>query len=97
MPVLTPGVKLLVVTLQQMAAVCKPDGKLILLQHGKASWSWLNQSLDQGAQAHFAKWGCWWNRDILQLVYEVQHVLTCHLSSAYGKSRAQCTSNVVSS
>lgn len=56
--------------LQQMAAVCKPGGQLILLQHGKASWGWLNHRLDDEAQAHFAKWGCWWNRDILQLVHE---------------------------
>lgn len=54
-----------------MAAVCKPGGQLILLQHGKASWGWLNNRLDDAAQAHFAKWGCWWNRDILQLVHEV--------------------------
>ncbi|KAL0055169.1 hypothetical protein WJX82_008122 [Trebouxia sp. C0006] len=56
--------------LQQMAAVCKPGGQLILLQHGKASWEWLNHRLDDEAPAHFAKWGCWWNRDILQLVHE---------------------------
>ena len=56
---------------QQMAAVCKPGGQLLLLQHGKASWSWLNHKLDDEAPAHFAKWGCWWNRDILQLVHEV--------------------------
>jgi len=55
-----------------MAAVCKPGGQLILLQHGKASWGWLNHRLDDEAQAHFAKWGCWWNRDILQLVHEVK-------------------------
>ncbi len=55
-----------------MAAVCKPGGQLILLQHGKASWDWLNHRLDDEAQAHFVKWGCWWNRDILQLVHEVR-------------------------
>ena len=58
--------------MQQMAAVCKPGGQLILLQHGKASWEWLNHRLDDEAPAHFAKWGCWWNRDILQLVHEVK-------------------------
>ncbi|KAA6425558.1 hypothetical protein WJX79_010598 [Trebouxia sp. C0005] len=61
--------------LQQMAAVCKPGGQLILLQHGKASWGWLNHRLDDEAQAHFAKWGCWWNRDILQLVHEARLIV----------------------
>ena len=72
---------MLVVTLQQMAAVCKPEGKLILLEHGKASWDFLNSSLDQGAQEHFAKWGCWWNRDILRLVNEVR---TCRGAMSLG-------------
>lgn len=54
-----------------MAAVCKPGGQLILLQHGRAKWGWLNRTLDEEAPAHFAKWGCWWNRDILELVHEV--------------------------
>lgn len=73
--------------LQQMAAVCKPEGKLILLEHGKASWDFLNSSLDQGAQGHFAKWGCWWNRDILQLVneagLEVQSCSRWHFGTTY--------------
>ena len=68
------------VILQQMAAVCNPTGKLILLEHGKASWDWLNSSLDKGAQEHFAKWGCWWNRDILQLVKEVGYARAQYLA-----------------
>ena len=59
------------VNLQQMAAVCKPGGQIILLQHGKASWDWLNHRLDDEAHAHYVKWGCWWNRDILQIVQQV--------------------------
>ena len=59
------------VNLQQMAAVCKPGGQIILLQHGKATWNWLNHRLDDEAPAHYAKWGCWWNRDILQIVGKV--------------------------
>lgn len=57
--------------LQQMAAACKLGGQLILLQHGKGSWEWLNRRLDLEAEAHHTKWGCWWNRDILQLVQQV--------------------------
>lgn len=59
------------VNLQQMAAVCKPSGQIILLQHGKATWDWLNQRLDDEAPAHHLKWGCWWNRDILQIAEQV--------------------------
>ena len=63
--------QMLACAMQQMAAVCKPGGQIILLQHGKATWDWLNQRLDDEAPAHHVKWGCWWNRDILQLVEQV--------------------------
>lgn len=73
--------------LKQMAAVCKPGGQLILLQHGRAKWGWLNRTLDEEAPAHFAKWGCWWNRDILELVHEAGlEVDSCsrwHFGSTY--------------
>ena len=53
-----------------MAKACKPGGQIILIEHGRASWDWLNKALDKDAERHFERWGCWWNRDISGLVEE---------------------------
>lgn len=57
---------------QEMARVCKPDGRILLLEHGRASADWLNGILDKGEQRHLKKWGCQWNRDIEDLVAQVR-------------------------
>jgi methyltransferase OMS1 len=56
--------------LRQAASLCKPDGQILLLQHGRSSWDWWNQQLDTGAQRHKQKWGCYWNRDIERICAE---------------------------
>ncbi len=61
--------------LQEAARVVKPGGKIVLLEHGRrhqGDWMSINKRLDEGAPNHKRKWGCWWNRDILSLVYEVR-------------------------
>ncbi|KNH09440.1 hypothetical protein XU18_0125 [Perkinsela sp. CCAP 1560/4] len=54
--------------LREMSRVCKPEGKLLLLEHGKGNKSWLNNYLDKMAPSHALNWGCWWNRDIQRMV-----------------------------
>jgi methyltransferase OMS1 len=51
--------------LSKMAEVVKPgSGRVILLEHGRSSYSLVNSLLDKHATNHFMKYGCWWNRDI---------------------------------
>lgn len=59
------------VLLANMAAVVKPDsGRIILLEHGRGWYDWINTKLDQFALPHFQRYGCWWNRDIEGIVRE---------------------------
>lgn len=75
------------VCVQEMAKVVAPGGKLLLLQHGRSSWDFINRILDQEAEPHKAKWGCSWNRDILGLVkeagLEVESVQRWHFGTTY--------------
>lgn len=50
--------------LLEMSRVCKPDGEILLLEHGRGTWSRVNMQLDKWAPRHARSWGCWWNRDI---------------------------------
>lgn len=55
--------------LANMAAVVRPgSGRIYLLEHGRGSYGWLNSLLDKFAPGHFRKYGCWWNRDIEEIV-----------------------------
>ncbi|KAL0265057.1 hypothetical protein SLS55_001015 [Diplodia seriata] len=54
--------------LQRMDEVLKRDGRILLLEHGKASHDWLNTFLDKAAPGHADKHGCWWNKDIGAIV-----------------------------
>ncbi len=61
--------------LKQAAKLLKPDGKILLIEHGRSYYAWLNNNLDKGCQRHREKWGCFWNRDIMAIVKEVRHDL----------------------
>ena len=51
--------------LKNMASVLKPEtGRIVLLEHGRGWLGLVNGLLDRNATKHFAKYGCWWNRDI---------------------------------
>ncbi|KAF9875987.1 hypothetical protein CkaCkLH20_06433 [Colletotrichum karsti] len=60
---------------QNLASVVKPDtGKIILLEHGRGWLGVLNGLLDWSAASHFEKYGCWWNRDIAQIVEDAAKI-----------------------
>lgn len=55
--------------LVNMAAALRPgSGRIYLLEHGRGSYGWLNRLLDRFAPSHFERYGCWWNRDIEDMV-----------------------------
>ena len=55
--------------LQEMKRVCRPDGSILLLEHGHSSLPWLADFQDRNEYRHYQEHaGCRWNQDPLDLV-----------------------------
>ncbi|PVH83123.1 S-adenosyl-L-methionine-dependent methyltransferase [Cadophora sp. DSE1049] len=50
--------------------VKEDEGRILLLEHGRGKWEWLNKYLDRSAEGHAKLYGCWWNRDMRSIVEE---------------------------
>ncbi|KAI9815291.1 MAG: hypothetical protein M1827_002771 [Pycnora praestabilis] len=50
--------------------VNQKHGQILLLEHGRSHYTWLNRILDNLAPTHADKHGCWWNKDIGAIVSE---------------------------
>ncbi|KAI2793175.1 hypothetical protein POX_b03225 [Penicillium oxalicum] len=60
-----------VATLRHLGAITEPArGRILLLEHGRSHYDWLNRILDNLAPSHADRHGCWWNRDIGAIVRE---------------------------
>lgn len=59
--------------LRNMAAhldLSNPEARILLLEHGRSDYEWMNNILDNSAAKHAEIHGCWYNRDIGSLVSE---------------------------
>jgi len=55
--------------LMHLGTLAHPDrGRILLLEHGRSHYDWLNNILDKMAAERADKQGCWWNRDIEQII-----------------------------
>lgn len=55
--------------LQEMKRVCRPNGLILLLEHGHSSLPWLANFQDRNEYQHYQDHaGCRWNQDPLDLV-----------------------------
>ncbi len=56
-----------IAALQEMSRVCKPGGKILLMEHGRSCWGWLARWQDRREYQHAKQVGCHWNREPLEL------------------------------
>lgn len=59
-----------VTALQEMSRVCKPDGRILLLEHGRSSNRLIGWVQDKRADKHVQQFGCRWNRHPVELARE---------------------------
>ncbi|OBT45962.1 hypothetical protein VE00_03781 [Pseudogymnoascus sp. WSF 3629] len=58
--------------LLNLASHLAPGGRILLLEHGRGYWGWLNNILDSLAPGHAERFGCWWNREVGGILEEVE-------------------------
>jgi ubiquinone/menaquinone biosynthesis C-methylase UbiE len=57
-----------VTALEEMRRVCRTEGKILLLEHGRSDRAWLGRWQDRHADQFARPLGCHWNREPLELV-----------------------------
>lgn len=57
-----------VIALREMQRVCRPDGQILLLEHGRSDNRAIARFQDWRADAHYENEGCRWNQDPVELV-----------------------------
>jgi len=77
-----------VAVLKELQRICKDDGKILLLEHGRTkTYEGLSKYLDSNAERHAKNWGCVWNRDIDDILsmagMEVESLTTWHFGTTY--------------
>lgn len=73
--------------LKNMASLLKPDGRIVLLEHGRSKWDFINNHLDFKSEKRMKTWACRWNLDIGEIVDEAGLDITyekrVHLSTTW--------------
>ncbi len=74
--------------LMHLGTLTHPErGRVLLLEHGRSYYDWLNNILDKMAAERADKQGCWWNRDIEQIVEDsglvVERMRRKHFGTLY--------------
>ncbi len=54
--------------ISEMVRVCKPNGKVLFLEHGLSRFGWINRQLDRRADVHLQDFGCQLNLDMEALI-----------------------------
>lgn len=54
--------------LREMARVCRPEGRVLLFEHGRSDTGWLASLQERFAEGHYRRSGCRWDREPRELV-----------------------------
>jgi methyltransferase OMS1 len=72
-------------TLAHLGTLVDPaEGRLLLLEHGRSNYSFVNWVLDKSAARHADKHGCWPNRDVGKVLEESGLVIEKIEVSSFG-------------
>lgn len=56
--------------LREMSRVCKPDGRILLMEHGRSSTGPIARFQDRWEEKHAEQMGCHWNREPVEIAQE---------------------------
>jgi len=70
--------------LSEMNRVCRPDGRVLLLEHGRSSVGPIARFQDWRADAHFEKHACRWNQEPLSIVEDSPLEIRSHWTALFG-------------
>lgn len=73
--------------LKNFASLMKPEGRIVLLEHGRGDYDIINKILDKRAKRRLETWGCRWNLDIGEILddsgLEIVEEKTHHLGTTW--------------
>jgi len=70
--------------LAEMSRVCTPDGRVLLLEHGRSDVDAIAAFQDWRADAHYEKHNCRWNQEPLDLVSRSELAVREYATWAFG-------------
>lgn len=70
--------------MREMARVCKPDGKILLLEHGRSNRNWIGRFQDWRVEKHAKQLSCVWNKEPHDMVLEAGLEVTSARRSFFG-------------
>ncbi|EGW35508.1 uncharacterized protein SPAPADRAFT_58747 [Spathaspora passalidarum NRRL Y-27907] len=71
-------------SLKNMAKLLKPRGRIVLLEHGRSKYDFINKYLDTRSEKRMETWACRWNLDIGELVDEAGLDITLEKRAHFG-------------
>jgi ubiquinone/menaquinone biosynthesis C-methylase UbiE len=73
-----------IAALKEMRRVVKPDGKILLVEHGRSNYAWLGRYQDKHRNEMVEQGGCRWNQEPPELVQQSGMKILSHKRTLFG-------------